>query len=166
MTSKKYFFSITVLALTLAWSQSSFSKSLTNRLGVGYKNQFSIDMPAIAAQYYPSEKIGISGAIGLDTLEDQSRFGFMARLHRIIFQEDNLNFYMGTGLGFVSQEIGQVTTSGFELQGFIGTEYFFQGLDSLGFTFEAGVGVSSLQDNVRFKTFGHHPLLAGIIFYF
>ncbi len=155
-----------VMLIPILSSEAVYAKTLVNRLGVGYKNQFSIDMPAIAAQYYPTPDIALSGALGLDTEKNHSKFGFMTRVNQVIFREDSLNFYMGAGLGFVSQEINSKTTSGFELQGFIGAEYFFSGLNSLGFSFEAGVGVTSIDDSVRFRTFGDHPLRAGIIFYF
>lgn len=145
------------------------AKDLTNRLGVGMANQFSeADMPSIAVKYYPSQQTGFSAALAVDTDEDQSKFGFMAKMYRIIFTEDNMNFYMGGGAALVSAE--DPTTgdneSGFELNGFAGGEFFFSGLESLGFSFEAGVGVQSISSEVRFRTIADHPFRAGITFYF
>ncbi|MCB0342488.1 MAG: organic solvent tolerance protein, partial [Bdellovibrionales bacterium] len=76
------------------------------------------------------------------------------------------NFYMGTGAGLISDEDNGNTDTGFELNGFVGGEFFLPGLDSLGLSFEAGIGVSSVSSAVRFRTFGDHPLRAGMIFYF
>ena len=142
------------------------AKDLTNRMGVGYTNQFSIDMPSLAVRYYPNPQLGVAAALGVDTQEDASRFGFMVRLFKIIFLEDNMNFYMGSGAGLISIENAGNNDSGFELTGFAGGEFFFTGLDSLGFSFEAGIGVTSISSEVRFRTIGDHPLKAGIIFYF
>lgn len=153
-------------ALMVAAGSVAQAKDLTNRLGVGYKNQFSVDLPSIAAQYYPNPDMGLSAALGLDTQDQASKFGIMFRAHRIVFRETNLNFYMGGGLGYLSNELAGSTESGFNLAAFLGAEYFFQGLESLGFSFEAGAGVASTNDGTRFHTFGDSPLRAGIMFYF
>lgn len=146
------------------------AKDLTNRLGVGYKNQSlsASELPAIAVQYYPSADLGFSASLGVDTQKDQSRFGFNAKVYKVIFAEDNLNFYMGAGGGVLSQERGAGSTaeSGFEMMGFTGAEFFFTGLENLGFSFEAGAGIVSVSSGVRFRTFGDSPLRAGVIFYF
>ncbi len=145
---------------------SCWGKDLTSRLGVGYTNQFTTSLPAITARYYPNDQLGFSAALGVDTEKNASKFGFLAKLYRVIFQEENMNFFMGAGAGILSMENQGQNSSGFELGGFIGGEYFFTGLSSLGFSFEAGVGIVSISDGVRFRTTGQSPLNAGIIFYF
>lgn len=142
------------------------AKDLTSRLGVGYSNQFTEDLPSIAARYYPNNRLGFSGAIGVDTKSGSSKFGFLAKLYRVIFEEDNMNFYMGAGAGLLTVETAGVNSSGFELSGLIGGEFFFSGLPSLGFSFEAGIGIVSISNGVRFRTSGQSPLNAGIVFYF
>ena len=158
-----------VATSVLISSVNSDAKDMTNRLGVGYKNQFAVDnLPGgVAAQYYPSADIGFSAALGVDTQQNMSKFGFMGKVYRIIFTEENMNFYMGAGAGLISNQTTAANTdSGFELNGFVGGEFFLHGLDSLGFTFEGGVGISSMSSGVRFRTFGDSPLRGGIIFYF
>ncbi len=152
-------------ALLLAAPRAS-AKELTNRLGIGYKNQFSTDLPSLAVQYYPINDLGLSAALGVDTQQGASKFGFQVKVYRIIFSEDNLNFYMGAGAGIVSQENNGTSQSGFELSGVGGAEFFLTGLDNLGFSFEAGAGITSLSSGVRFRTIGDSPLRAGVIFYF
>lgn len=142
------------------------AKDLMNRLGIGYRNQFAADLPGVAVQYYPGADLAVSGVMGVDTQKDNSRFGMMAKLHRIIFHEDNCHFYMGAGAGVLSVETAGSNQSGFELLGFGGTEFFFSGLENLGFSFEAGVAVTSLSSSVRFRTVGDSPLKAGMTFYF
>src|SRR5262245_39001103 len=102
-----------VLVLFLV-AEISEAKELSNRLGVGYSDQFSEDLPSVAIRYYPDPKLGLGAALGVDTEEDNSKFGFMVKLYRIIFTEDNLNFYMGTGAGLISLEKNNDSDSGFE----------------------------------------------------
>lgn len=164
----KFNFAFVVFGLVASTflAQSASAKDLTNRLGIGYKNQFGVELPGIALQYFPGPELGLSAVVGVDTEEDASRFGAMVKLQRIIFQEDNLNFYLGAGAGLLSNEVAGENESGFELLAFGGAEFFFAGLENLGFSFEFGPAITSLSSNVRFRTFGHSPLNAGITFYF
>lgn len=152
-------------------SQLASAVDLANRLGVGYSNQMSADLPSFTAQYYPNSMMGMSVALGVDTEKNSSDFGLLFKLYRIVFTEKNMNFYMGGGAGLLSTEVANTTggvdnRSGFELSAFVGGEFFFSGLESLGFTFEAGVAVRSDSQGARFRTVGDHPLRGGIIFYF
>jgi len=164
MKSLKTFAFLSVLLL----SSLSGAKELTSRLGVGYANNFGVvsDMPSLAARYYPNEYYGISGVLGIDTQDNSSRFGLMAKLMRIVFREPNMNFFVAAGGGIVSREQTSGTDSGFEGSATFGSEFFLPGLESLSFTFEAGLGVTSISSEVRFRTIGDHPLRAGILFYF
>ncbi len=161
-----------LLFVITVFSTPLFAKELGNRLGVGYSDQFSQSMPSIALRYWPDPKLGLGAALGVDTEEDNSKFGFMVKLYKIIFTEDNLNFYMGTGAGIISLETPNAagtsssSDSGFELVGFCGGEFFFTGLENLGFSFETGVGVTSIDSQVRFRTVGDGLLKAGVTFYF
>jgi hypothetical protein len=168
-SKQNVFAAVATLALVLAVLCPSIgqAKDMTNRLGVGYKNQFGgNNFPGIAAQYYPGADLGVSLSLGIDTQKNASAFGLLGKIYRIIFQEDNLNFYMGAGAGVLSQETLGNNESGFELMGFAGAEFFFSGLENLGFSFETGIGVTSLSSAVRFRTFGDSPVHAGITFYF
>ncbi|MEM7646180.1 MAG: organic solvent tolerance protein [Pseudomonadota bacterium] len=151
---------------SMIYSVPSFAVDLANRLGVGYTNQLSEELPSITARYYPNSQTGLSLAVGIDTEKDNSKFGVLAKLYRVVFTENNLNFYVGGGAGLLSTEVNAENSSGFELMGFLGCEFFFTGLENLGFTFEAGVAVRSDSDGTRFRTVGDHPLRGGIIFYF
>lgn len=151
--------------VAVAPTQLVLAKDLSNRLGIGIKNNNSIDLPALAAVYYPNADIGFTGSIGVDTQEDNSKFAVNAGIRKILFRENNLNFYYGGQAGLVNFESAGDKESGFELNVVFGAEFFFGGLESLGFSFEGGVGLSSL-DETRFRTIGDHPLKAGLIFYF
>ncbi len=142
------------------------AKDLNHRLGVGYSDQFGISIPSVAVRYYSSEDVGFGLAMGVNTDADNSRFGFGGRFYKIIFPEDHMNFYMGAGAGLLSTKIANVNSSGFEVSAFCGGEFFIPGLDSLGISFEAGVGILSLSNGVNFRTIADSPLKAGMIFYF
>src|SRR5262245_47948189 len=146
----------------------AMAKDMGSRLGVGYANQFGLDqdLPSIALRYYPNSDYGLMGALGVDTEKNNSRFGCQLKVLKLVFKEDHLNFYTGAGAGLVSRELNGSTDSGFDLSGFLGAEFFFAGLENLGFKFEAGVGVTSVSSEVRFRTVGDHPLKAGVFFYF
>lgn len=141
------------------------AKELTNRLGVGVKSHETLDLPELAIVYNPTNEIAITGGLGIDTKKDESKFAANVGVRRIVFKEDNMNFYMGGTFGLVNWETAGDKESGVELDAVFGGEFFLPGLDSLGFTFEGGAGVLST-DNVRFRTIADSPLRAGIIFYF
>lgn len=162
--------SIFLSVLVLSISSHALAKDLTSRLGIGYRNSLvTMNLPSVATIYYPSSDIGVIGSLGVDTDDNNSKFGFMGGVRRIIFKEEHMNFFMGGHLALVNQEqtIAGVNNkdSGFEIAAVAGGEFFLQGLDSLGFNFETGMGISNIR-KVRFRTLGDSFLNAGMIFYF
>ncbi|UXR63724.1 organic solvent tolerance protein [Bdellovibrio bacteriovorus] len=151
--------------MTVGFTVQGQAKELTNRLGVGVKSHSALNLPQLAATYYFAPDMALAGGLGVDTQKDYSKFAFNAGIRRVVFKEDNMNFYMGGSVGVLNEEIAGNKESGFELNALFGGEFFFTGLDSLAFTFEGGVGVVSM-DNVRFRTIADSPFSAGIIFYF
>jgi hypothetical protein len=158
-------FAALLLAAVMVSTSTAGAKELTSRLGVGFRNAYAYDIPSVAAVYYPSSDLSVVGALGIDTEENASRSAFSAGVRRIIFKEENMNFHMGGMLTFLSREVAGSSDSGFEMSAVVGGEFFFQGLDSLGLTFETGVGVTNVK-KVRFRTLADSPFRAGIIFYF
>lgn len=154
-----------LLPILMLGSSPLWAKDLTSRLGVGIKNNTSMDLPALAAVYHASPDFAWTGGVGIDTQKDASRFTFNAGLRRTLFREENMNFHFGGQLGLVNYEVSGEKQSGFELNAVFGGEFFLAGLDSLSFTFEGGLGVASLKQ-VRFRTIADSPFRAGIIFYF
>lgn len=153
-------------ALVSGFAHQAEAKDLSNRLGIGFKNQSSVELPGIAVQYWPGSDLGFSATLAIDTQTNNSKFGAMAKLYRVIFPEDNLNFYLGAGAGTLSVETNGNNQSGFELMGFAGVEFFLPGLENIGWSFEAGTAITSISSGTRFRTFGDSPLRAGAIFYF
>lgn len=154
-----------LLFLVFIFSSPSLAKDMSSRIGFGYSDQFSVDnLESVAVRYYSEHTYGYSAAVGIDTTDKNNRYGALLKAYKIIFPEKNLNFYMGAGLGFLSVEVGSDKDSGVEVMGIIGAEFFLPGLDNLGFSFEAGLGVSTVGET-HLRTIGDHPLKAGIIFY-
>ena len=164
-----------LILFLLFFSVNTYAVDLTDRIGVGYSNAFiTQDTPSIQVKYSPTRALSFVAAFGVDTSDDDSNFGFLLKAHKIIFHESNLNFYLGGHAAFVSQETtinvlgvkSSDTDSGFEFGVLCGAEFFIPGLENLGITFEAGLGLTTVGDGVRFKTTAHSPLTAGMIFYF
>src|ERR1700744_2907818 len=103
-------FHLTV-ALTLVLGPLVEAKDLSERLGIGYTNQFGVpeSMPSISARYYPNQQYGIQGSVGVDTEQGANRFGAAAKFIKIVFREDNMNFYVAAGGGLVSRELNGST---------------------------------------------------------
>lgn len=161
---KLIFLSLCFASLSL-FSGLASAKELANRLGVGFRNSFPFDLPSLSATYYPNTHWGLVGSLGVDTENLASKFGVQVGFRRIVFKEPQMNFFMGANLGMASRESAGQTDSGILLDGIVGSEFFLQGLESLGFNIETGIGVSNIS-KVRFRTLGDHFLRAGIVFYF
>lgn len=156
---------LSTFVLVCVYSAMASAKSMESRLGIGFKNGFPFDLPALAAQYYPNSNMGLTGALGIDTQEDNSKFALQLGVRKRIFEEDQLNFFMGGNFTLLTQEIAKKKTSGYEISALVATEFFLTGLENLGFNMEAGVAVSNME-KVRFRTMGNSFLNGGVIFYF
>jgi len=162
---KKIILIMTMLVGAL-FSQSLFAKDLTHRFGLGIKNNTSESLPSLAVVYHSSKDFSFTGGVGIDTKKDYSAFQVNVGTRKVIFTENNLNFYTGAQVGLVNFETPvDGKKSGFEIMALFGTEFFFSGLENLAFTFEGGLGVASVKD-VRFRTVADDPFRAGLIFYF
>ena len=147
-------------------SEVSFGKDMLHRFGLGIKNNTSEHLPSIAAVYFFASDLAFTGGVGLDTQKNYSKFQLHGGVRKTVFTEANLNFYTGAQLCVVNYEDPvSGKQSGFELLGVFGTEFFFAGLENVGFAFEGGFGVASLKD-VRFRTIADDPFRAGLVFYF
>lgn len=152
-------------ALTLG-SHAVLAKDMSSRLGVGYRNSLvTATIPSTAIVYSPSPDYSVYASLGVDTEDTNSKFAMLVGARRIIFREDNMNFYSAGQMGLVNQEVASTKDSGFEIAALVGGEFFLPGLDSLGFNFETGLGVTTVK-KTRFRTMGDSFVGAGITFYF
>lgn len=171
MTLNKFIKCICILPIVAMISSQAMAVNLADRIGVGYSNAFiSGDLDSIQVKYSPTNTLSIVGALGINTQDESSTFGFLGKAHKIIFHETNLNFYLGGHVAFASQEVSvgnnSETESGVEFAVLGGVEFFIPGLENLGITFETGFGLTTLGEGITFRTLAFHPLQAGMIFYF
>lgn len=161
-----YFLRINAFIFLVLFGLTGFTKDLNHRLGIGLKNNTSVSLPSVAGVYYPISDIALTAGLGIDTLKNNSRFQIHAGIRKIIFTEANLNFYAGGQVGLVNFENPvDGKQGGIEILSVFGVEFFLPGLENLGFTFEAGLGLASLAD-FQARTIADGPTRAGIIFYF
>ncbi len=161
---KRFFVIVLTLSATFLGTLAQ-AKDLSSRLGVGFRDAFPFSLPAIALHYHPNADVGLVGAIGVDTEDQFSKFGLMVGVRKIIFKEDHLNFFAGGNFSILTTETLGNKKSGYELAGILGSEFFLNGLDNLGFNLETGIAITNL-DKVRFRTLADNFFRAGIIFYF
>lgn len=153
------------MALTTTLS----AKDLTARLGVGYNAQIPNTSPAVSAKYALSPDYAVSGFLGFRAGGDNNNSNFIigGKAYRNAYQEDNANFYLGAGLGLSSIETSASSTeTGFDILGFVGTEFFLKGLPNLGLTFESGVTLTSRGKGITFETISGSFVTTGIHYYF
>lgn len=156
---------LTNLLAVLTAPAANAARNLSHRLGMGFTNQIATTadgtIPALSGKYYFSKNYATSLAFGLDTRSANSTVAAGSKLYKNLFLEDNLVFYTGAGLAFVSRNGSKL-----QLSAFLGTEFFLSGLPSLGFSFEAGIRGDSYSGSFAIRTIGDSFLTAGMHFYF
>jgi hypothetical protein len=154
-------------ALLVTLMPRAEARDLQGRLGLGFNAQFANQrevngrVPAISAKYAVTKDIAFEGIIGLATTTPGNSVVAM-KFFKTLFFENNLNFYPMLAGGLVTAN----ATSGIDLQGGFGTEFFIPGLESVGFSFELGGELTNLSGSMVFRTMGASFLDAGMRFYF
>ena len=157
----------TILGLILALSTPAMAKDMTHRLGVGFTNNLSVSLPSVSGVYYAEKNLAYTGSVGIDTEKNNTAFQASGGVRYVVFFENNLNCYVagqGSVINLDTPSTGK--TSGLEILGLGGVEFFFTGLENLSFTAEAGLGLSTLGSTTRIYTTALDPFRAGINFYF
>lgn len=154
------FFAFTSTAL----ASSVDDKKMAGRFGVGFTNQIATTalgtVPALSAKYYLSKGLAVSMGTGFDTRTTNSTLALGLKIYKNAFYESNMIFYVGGGFAYVNQ-------NGSKAQGsvFLGSEFFFSQLPSIGFSFEAGIRGDSTTGSFAIRTTGDSFLTAGMHFY-
>ncbi len=142
------------------------AKDLTHRLGVGFKNNTSDSLPSLTTVYYADKDYALTSGLGFDTKKNHNMLQANVGYRKMIYFENNLNFYVGGQVGILNSENpSDGKNTGMEFLAVFGSEFFFAELENLGFTLEAGLGVSTVK-NTSLRTVADDPLRAGIVFYF
>ena len=79
--------------------------------------------------------------------------------------ESFMNFYIGLGAFYITDQKSGTSKDGFEFDLFLGSEFFIKDLPNLGFSFEFGGNLDTL-DDIQIQTYGATFLSAGIHYYF
>lgn len=139
-------------------------KVLRGRLGLGFTNQIAVvgdrTLPALSSKYYLDKGTAVGLGVGFDTRANDAQTAIGMKLFKNIFTESNLIFYMGLGAAYVNHK-----GSKFQGSGFLGGEFFFDKVPSLGLSFEAGVRGDSTTGSFAVRTTGDSFLTAGMHFY-
>jgi hypothetical protein len=139
-------------------------KNLRGRLGLGFTNQIAVSadrtIPALSTKYYMDRGTAVGLGVGFDTRSSDSQMAVGLKGYKNIFTESNLIFYMGLGFAYVNHKGSKVQGSGF-----LGSEFFFDKIPSLGLSFEAGVRGDSTSGSFALRTIGDSFLTAGMHFY-
>lgn len=130
-------------------------------------NQLANDIPALSFKIQKNKAFAVGGLLGFKSDEDNTLYGAGLRLYRLIFDEPQLNFYMaGTFATLSYLDEKDKAKTGYQVDGTLGTEFHFTGLESLGFSFEFGLSVNEASDKgTTFGTLGNNFLKAAVHFY-
>lgn len=142
---------------------------LRGRMGVGFTNQLANGLPAISLKVQQTKTFAIGGVLGFKSDEDNTLYGAGVKFYRIIFDEPQLNFYLA-GLLATQNYVDPVrdkTKTGYQVDGTLGSEFHFQGLESIGFSFEFGLSARNTdpKGGSSFQTLGDQFLKAAVHFY-
>lgn len=147
----------------------AMSADLRGRMGVGLSNQLANGLPAISLKVQQSKTFALGGLLGFKSDENNTLFGAGVKLYRIIFDEPQLNFYLA-GL-FATQNYLDVPAdkvkSGYQMDGTLGSEFHFAGLESIGFSFEFGISArnADAESGSSIQTLGDQFIKSAVHFY-
>jgi hypothetical protein len=139
-------------------------KNMRGRLGLGFTNQIAVTadrtVPALSSKYYMDKTTAVGFGVGFDTRSTESHMAVGIKGFKNIFTESNLIFYMGLGAAYVNYKGSKIQGSAF-----IGSEFFFDKIPSLGLSFEAGIRGDAASGSFAVRTTGDSFLTAGMHFY-
>lgn len=165
MAKNKVIYLITAFILAICSTQAfSYSELRRGRMGVGFTNQLMIDTPALSFRVLKSRKFGFQGIAALDTSDDGG-YGVGIKAFNYIFDEPNLAFYTSLLGAIVNQKENGEDNSGYQVDFGLGTEFSIPQVESIGFSFEFGISVNKIEDDVTIQTNANHILTAGVHFY-
>lgn len=153
-----------ILAIYSLISPRLFGRERMNRMGVGFSQQFKNNIPALSVKFQRSKSFSLGGVFALDTTPAQGGIGVGIKVYRNIFDEPRGNFYASLLGAIISQKTATDSNTGFQFDFTLGSEFSFNGLESIGVSFEMGLSLNKLKD-FAVQTVGHQFVTAGIHFY-
>ena len=154
------------------FGEFAHAKDLHGRFGLGYNQQFSNTglqngVPAISLKYGLTRDLALSLIAGVTTASPINT-ALGGKFYKHLFMERNLNFYYTLGGAMMSgAPAGETDSSlGFEMLAAFGTEFFIPGVESLGWSMEAGALLSNASGSFVLQSMGASFIQAGMHFYF
>ena len=140
--------------ILLLESGAALAESKSGHLGIGISNQLANQLPAFSCKLQRTANFGFAVLANFSSDKDHGGHGLAVKMMRTIFEEPQLNFYGGLLVGHVTKKENRVNTiQGIQVDGTLGTEFYFSGLTSIGFSFEMGISVVK-RDHLIIKTAG------------
>ncbi len=158
------FFSLVFVMILALYPNDTLAYERVGRLGLGMSNQLKTDFPQLSFKMQKNKSLALGGLVGISTDDTKGGYGAGLKIYRNIFDEPQLNFYFaGTG-ALLSQKVSGTSYSGFQIDFSFGSEFHFQGLNSIGFSFEFGVSGYKRKE-FAFETLGNSFVVSAIHFY-
>jgi len=157
-----------LIALTvfLLFTPLAQSKDHQGKLGLGFSNQLVNKLPALSFKLQKGRSSAYGGLMAIDTEDPGGGFGMGLKYYGLLFDEPQLNFYYSLLGAYISQKNANSNDNdtGFQFDLTLGSEFVFQGLESIGFSFEFGLSFNKVQE-FHIETVGNGLFAAGIHFY-
>jgi hypothetical protein len=146
-------------------SQAWANAELVNRLGIGISKQLKNDIPAISFKMYQREDTAVGLMVNMKTNSQKGGYGAGIKYFKSLFIEPLINFYAAGMFAIVNNKTTTESTTGFQIDATAGSEFRFSGLQSLGFSFEAGLSINKVSSQMSFETTGDTFVTGAIHFY-
>lgn len=161
---------IKILLLFIGFSTYTFqanAASRMGRLGIGMSNHLPVEMQTLSVKLQRNRSTALGGSFGLDSSSEGSNYALGLKIYKNIYEEPQLNFYSSGSLNiFTYEDVDEdKTKQGYLVDATFGAEFSFQGLESLGLSFEFGLGLSQHNGESHFQTVGYNVLKSAIHFY-
>ncbi len=157
---------LTLLFALFLLSGQSFAISKTGRMGLGLTNQPINDIPSLSLKLQQNRYFALGAILGFRSGADNTEYGAGLKIYRVIFEEELLNFFLSaTALSLSFEDKQKKLQSGYQLDGTMGAEFHFEGIESIGFSFEFGISASRGPEGRRIETLGNNLVRAGVHFY-
>jgi hypothetical protein len=135
-----------------------------SRLGIGFANQMANGLPTISFKLQRSKSFAFGGQFGYSNADNGGGHAAAVKVYRNFFDEPHLTFFGAILGGMISETTNAESTSGFQVDVTLGSEFSFPGLESLGFSVEFGGSMNKINDFV-IETVGNNYFVSAVHFY-
>ncbi|RLA67271.1 MAG: hypothetical protein DRQ88_03660 [Epsilonproteobacteria bacterium] len=153
--------------IILTLSSQLFARSYVGHLGLGVSTQLVNDIPSISIKNYSSDSFAWGLMGNFSTADDNGGWGIGGKVYKNFFAEPHLFFFVAGMFGVVNSKSysnDSDSQTGIQADLTAGSEFFIPGLESLGFSFETGLSLNTINEFVV-ETSGSTFVTAEIHFY-